>query len=128
MVYLRRIGLECSAAQSQSRSVLPQLPGSNTKLHDLVICGRRVDHVRDPGVPAPSQYGRSYADFESKDSSPARLNLRGVVFFLLVINPASSDFPQSAPQAEVNCARIQLTGKFFFHILVVLVAVAVGAN
>lgn len=54
MLHSRRIGLESGAAQSQGGPVLPQFPGTNTSLHDLVTSGRGVDHVRDPGVPVIS--------------------------------------------------------------------------
>lgn len=86
-----RVGLVSAAAESRVRPVLGQFPSAETSLQDLVLGGRRIHHVREPGM-------------------PSRLDLRGVIFLLLVIDP-------SCPER-----------KLLLHIFVVLIAVAVGSN
>lgn len=58
--------------------MLGQLPGPLAALHELVDVRGSVDHVGDPGV-------------------PTRLDMGGVVFVLLVVDPACPDYMEKHP-------------------------------
>jgi hypothetical protein len=71
--------------------VVRKLPGAVAALQKLVNGGRSIDHVGNPSV-------------------PARLDVRGIKFVLLIVDPSCTE------------------GKLFLHILEVLVAEAVDSD
>ena len=96
--YSRRVGLESTTAQRQHRPVLRQVPDAMAGLQELILRRRVVHQVGDPTVPffflTPIVSNDSYIHYivNMLDfASPSRLNLRCVVFRLLVVDPSCPD-------------------------------------
>jgi len=84
--HVRRVGLESSAAEGGVGAVLGQLPGAVSALQDLVGGRGSIDHVGDPSVPEAELIASSR--YMGKRRLPARLDMGGVKFVLLVVDPS----------------------------------------
>lgn len=96
--YVRRVGLEGSTAEGRVGAVLRLLPGAVATLNELVDSRGSVHQIRDPGVPISSEFlniSHAKAARAAQVYSPAGLNVRCVVFGLLVVDPSCPNCTES---------------------------------